>query len=329
MDRLRYRQWLPWHAGDWQRLMQAIAEKRLPHALLLHGPAGIGKTAFAQALARRVLCLSPQADAACNQCQSCHLFDAQTHPDFQLLEPEEQGKALKVDQIRDMIDKNTLTANLSEVKIHLLLNAQAMNISASNSLLKTLEEPSSNTLIILVTDRPDKLTATIRSRCQMIALNAPAAAQAVEWLQTQNLKTDPALLLAQANNAPLRAIVIDEGELQVSRKDFFVDFGSMLTGKQDPVAVAAKWQTDRLDNLIGWMTSWVVDLVRLKFDVNDEKLANNDMLPGLKKLSGLFSVSQLIGIYSKLLESNRLAETQANKSLLLESLLLRWANPNH
>ncbi len=317
----------PWHMQPWQQLVQAFTEQRLPHALLLNGLEGTGKESFALYLSKYLLCDSKQNDAPCNQCQSCRLLDARTHPDFQQIAPEEEGKAIKVDQIRDMVERNTLTSSLSGMKIHLITDADKMNFSAANSLLKTLEEPSPGSLIILVTKRLDRLSATIKSRCQMIQLTSPETEAALQWLNSRQVSGDPKLLLSLASPAPVKALQIDSGDQLGQRKNFFNDVGFVVFSKKDPVAVAAEWQSSPIPVLINWMTSWVVDMIRLKFADKEQLIANTDVQKGIQKITQAFSVSQLLEIYSKLLESARLADTQANKTLLLESLLLRWANP--
>ena len=318
----------PWQQPQWQQLNKAIEDNRLPHALLLSGQRGNGKNDFALMLSKRLLCQSPQNEMPCDQCQSCRLFNASTHPDFQLITPEEEGKAIKVDQIREMVDKNTLTSNMSGMKIHLILNAGQMNISASNSVLKTLEEPSPESLIILVTSSPEKLTATIKSRCQNIHLPVPDNQAARDWLSAQQIHSDPDLLLSLSLSAPLDALKLDDEELLTHRKNFFNDLGFVVFSKKDPVNVASIWQDNSPSQLIGWMTGWVVDMIRLKFSQSNNYIANNDLLKGLQKISEAFSINQLLEIYSKLLESKRLLDTQANRLLLLEGLLLRWTRAN-
>lgn len=314
----------PWQQLQWDTVLQAISENRLPHALLISGPPGVGKLHFALFLAQYLLCLEPKDNSACGHCQACTLFRALTHPDLQVIQPEEEGKVLKVDQIREMIERNSLTPHLSKVKLHLIVDADMMNTAASNSVLKTLEEPSPNSIIILVTSRPERLTATIRSRCQNLSFSAPESEQAISWLNAQNLQSDPKRLLSMAQNAPLTALAYDEKALAGLRDEVFNDFGRMIFGKKDPVALASQWQEHDLAILFNWLTVWVIDLIRLKYENNASIIENSDKYKGLWKIASAFSLNQLFDVYKRQLEAGRLLTTQANKQLLLESLLIPW-----
>ena len=313
---------LPWHSDHWQQLIAALKAGRLPHAMLFSGPEGVGKQQFAVALSQYLLCHDPVDDQACFQCNACQLFSARTHPDFYLIESEEQGKAIKVEQIRELTDKNNLTSHISDFKIHLIVNADRMNRAASNSLLKTLEEPSPNTLIILITSKPELLSATIRSRCQQVTFSTPENDIAMEWLQTRPLQSKPELLLSISGNAPLKAEQIDQEALVELRDQVFADFGKVILGKTDPSKVAENWQKNNLELIIYWMTVWVIDIIRLKYNQVDANLSSRDKVKGLQKLAEILSVGQLFAIYQQQLKTRQLLNKQLNTVLLLENLLV-------
>ena len=313
---------LPWQTEQWHQLITAVKASRLPHALLFSGPEGVGKQQFAVSLSQFLLCHDPVNDKACHQCNACKLFAANTHPDFHLIKAEEEGKAIKVEQIREMTEKNSLTSHISDFKVHLIMHAERMNRSASNSLLKTLEEPSSNTLIILITSRPELLSATIRSRCQHLTFNAPPADIALDWLQSRSLQSDPALLLSISGNAPLKAEQIDREDLVQLRDQIFADFGKVVLGKTDPSKVAENWQKNNLELIIYWMTVWVIDIIRLKYNQIDPKLDSTDKIKGLQKLAEILSINQLFAMYQQQLKTRHLLNKQLNTVLLLENLLV-------
>jgi len=198
----------PWHADNWQRLLARRAQDRLPHALLLCGAAGLGQREFAERLAAMILC--ERDDAPCGTCHACHLYaqrfqrdPEETRPDGMLSQPHGHpghpdarfvGHALNeksspkkmyteltVDQIRDLSAWLVLPPQLGRAQVALIDPADELNVAASNALLKTLEEPGERRHLVLVSSRPARLSATIRSRCQRVEFHLPAREQAQAW----------------------------------------------------------------------------------------------------------------------------------------------------
>jgi len=173
---------LPWQTGAWEQLGQQLSDEQLPHALLLSGVAHCGKTQLAMALARLLLCQEPIAGHNCGSCHACELSKIGNHGDFQWLEPEGSSRAVKVDQVRALVEFVTRTASLGRRKVAVISPAESMNRSSANALLKSLEEPSPDTYIILVCHQAQGLPATIRSRCQPAKLFMPGAEDGLPWL---------------------------------------------------------------------------------------------------------------------------------------------------
>ena len=178
---------LPWHVPVWEQLSASLAAGRFPHALLLEGQSGTGRNAFAVALARVLLCdlSEPNAAVLCASCKSCELTAAGTNPDFLSVFPEEIGKSLGIDQIRRAIDFANKTSALGQGKAIVISPAESMTRGASNALLKSLEEPSAGTVLILVTKPGAFIPATIRSRCQRWVLPAPTSKATTTWLESE------------------------------------------------------------------------------------------------------------------------------------------------
>lgn len=202
----------PWHSAS---LLQTLAEgERLPHALLLHGGAGIGKSAYAQALAAALLCEARMpAAAACGRCAACGWIAAGNHPDLRVLarSADADGKVsreIRIDQFRALSDFLIVGGHRGGRRVVIVDPADAMNAVTANALLKTLEEPGDGIVFLLVTARPGDLPATIRSRCQARRLASPEPAAAVAWLRAQSggTETDAAGWLAMAGGAPLHAL---------------------------------------------------------------------------------------------------------------------------
>ncbi|MDH5185259.1 MAG: DNA polymerase III subunit delta', partial [Gammaproteobacteria bacterium] len=190
----------PWQAQTWSSLITRHRKGHLPHAILLTGINGLGKSLFAKALAEALLCESANEDGqACGQCRSCQQMQAQGHPDFKAIEPEEGKKQIGVDQCRRLASFLSLTSHYGRYRVVVLQPADAMNEASANSLLKTLEEPPEGGVLILISDRPQSLLPTIRSRCQQIVFTPPDRDSAHAWLtQKMPAEQEMDLLLALA-----------------------------------------------------------------------------------------------------------------------------------
>lgn len=321
---------IQWHATAWQQLQAGRRQQRLPHAVLLSGEAGIGKAEFADQLAASLLCEQPQEDGqACGTCHACQRLAAQTHPDRFRLEPEEPGKAIKVDAVRQLIRNLSLTGHYGGYRLVTVEPAEVMNTNAANAFLKTLEEPPASTLLILVTASPARLPATIRSRCQPLRLISPDAQTALAWLQQEAPDSAPQeaeLALRLAAGAPrLAAHYLREGWLAV-RRELLEALIGCARGNTDPLAAAATAQQAlKLDRQlpIQWMYHWVADLIRLAYDENNIK--NNDMTGELQALPTPVDDSALHHLLDKLQQARRLSDTTVNPQLLWEDLMIDWS----
>jgi len=316
----------PWQEQQWQQLVHTRQARRLPHALLMQGPAGTGKNDFARGLAQALLCEHTDSRGyPCGQCKGCRLFASETHPDYIEIIPEEEGKAIKVDQIRGLIDALCLSPHFGGYRVILVSPADSMNTAAANSLLKTLEEPQANTLLILITAQASALAATIRSRCQGLRFNLPDAVAAKAWLQQQvDAPAETERLLAMACGAPLLARQLHSDGLLVQHAQLFADFVGLSEGKVDPIALAAKWDKSQNHRVVQWLYHWVSDMVRIKSKA-DQHLYNQDLRRDLQSLSEKIDMQGLYRFLDKIAEALRLQKTAVNKRLVLEGLLLTGA----
>ena len=319
--------YLPWQAEHWKKLRQRHVDRRLPHALLLSGPVGIGKQQFATAFAESLLCQTPAEDgSACGQCKSCELISAGSHPDLAVIMPEEEGKAIKIDQIRNLAEFTALHAHYSGYKIIVLQPVEQMNKAAANSLLKTLEEPSEDTLLLLVTANPQRLLPTIRSRCQTLYFDAPAKSEALNWLKPQLQSQNPEHLLEIAAGAPITALELADSDLMQVFDDNLSSIEALLRREQDPLQVASKWQKQDGLRTVHWFSGWVTDMIRLASMPQPPRLDYISLQPRLQVLSKQLELSMLHGFLEQLNEARRLLATSSvNSQLLFEELLVRWS----
>jgi len=317
---------LPWHQAQWRNLEQRFRNKALPHALLLCGPAGLGKLQFSAYLVQTLLCENGIVlGKPCGQCRSCELFAAHNHPDLRLVSPLEEAKVIAVDQIREVARYLSQTSQYGGYKAVIISPADRMNINAANSLLKTLEEPSSRSLLMLISDLPGRLPATILSRCQRIAFTIPERDQAEQWLSGRiPAEQDLKLLLDLAEGAPLRALELGESDALNERANIIQDLEALARGAANPSAMAERFLKVGTQQTLFWMYNWLADLIRLRSGGTVQAIANHDMSPVLMQLAQHIDVRKLHEFMGRLNEALRLSGGQINPQLLMENLLMDW-----
>ncbi len=319
---------LPWHEPLWRQFQQRRAADRLPHALLLAGPAGLGKLAFAKRLARALLCETPDGEGdACGRCRSCRLFQAGSHPDYRMEQPAEEGKAIRIDPIRELCAFLGFTAQYGGYKIALLEPADRLNLNAANSLLKTLEEPPGDCLLLLVTAHPARLPATVRSRCQKVSFVPPPPSVARAWLAARmNGGPDPQVLLDIAGGAPLAALAYADGERWRRRQELVEHYEQVLAGRADPVRAAELWMQGDVAENLRWLIGWHTDLIRLKMNPDVIHLSNPDLRSVLRRWTDSQPLRALFERLDAAVRSHVwCTTTQVNASLLLEAFLSEGA----
>jgi DNA polymerase-3 subunit delta' len=324
-----------WQNEPWQRW--AGLRSRLPHAILLKGPQGIGKFDFAINLAQSLLCEQPLADGlACQDCPSCHWFQQETHPDFRLLQPDalaeaedgeerEAGKKkpsrqISVDQVRALAGFANLSAHRGGHRVVLIHPAEAMNTNAANALLKTLEEPSARMLIILVSHKPQQLLPTILSRCLTLAMPMPTLEESTVWLKQQGL-SNPAAMLAQAGFAPLQAARLAEEAAGADEYNRFLQ-EIRQPAKFDVFALADQLQKTEPAKVIHWLQQWCYDLSSAK--LTGKVRYNSELTDSIKKLADKISALDLMRYQKELLVARREALHPLNQKLQFESILLSY-----
>lgn len=307
----------PWQKTDWRRLRAYQTQDRLPQALLLTGPRGIGKSRLALYFAQNLLCESRNA---CGTCHSCALLAADNHPDLVTLAPE-QGKDIPVDSIRNLIQAMALTPHYGR-RVIIIESAERMSNAAANSFLKTLEEPNPENLILLLSEMPTRLPATIRSRCQQIKLSLPEREQTVQWLCDQGFTTAQAeLAIAIQHGSPLLARVWLESDLPEQRQRFLECWQSLLEARQDPVLLAANWKDEDYESVLAWLMALCVDLIRLAAG-SERVCLNLDQEVLLQKQARRLNLKRLLDYWQGLLAAKAECRSQINRQLALESLFL-------
>jgi len=298
----------PWQTPMWQDWLDQGCY--LGQAYLLSGADGIGISEFAMAMAQGILCQSEGLDA-CQTCVQCHQFSHQTHPDFLSLALLGDKKEISVDQVRALNDQVYRTTHQGGYKVVLIELVEHLNRSAFNALLKTLEEPPANTVMILTSHQSQQLPATLISRCRQIRFSIPPANEVMAWLQQQLPQADTLLLKKALKlnwGLPLSA------KTWVESKDFEWESAWQTDIKnlqQQRISVSQqveKWKKwSKPEVVFDYFYLWTVNYIRAA--IYGKKLP--------------YDRNWLI-FQKSVLQARQLWQQNVNKDLLLESVCLEW-----
>lgn len=279
----------------------------------------------------RLLCLQPLGLEACGDCKACRVLAAGTHPDNYVLEPEEADKAIRVDQVRELVSFIVQTAQLGGRKVVLVEPVEAMNLNAANALLKSLEEPAGNTVLLLVSHQPSRLLATVRSRCVQQACPLPSQAQSLEWLagQLPELSAeDHQVLLTLAAGSPLGAVRMHTQGAVEQRAQVVDGVKKLLKQQVSPSQLAEGWNAVPLLLLFDWFCDWSQLILRYQLSQDEEGLGSADMRKVLQYLAQKTPQSKVLAIQDWVLAQRQkvLGKANLNRVLLLEALLVQWSS---
>lgn len=295
---------LPWLEDSEAELAHRLNAGRLAHALLIQGPAGLGKLRLARTLVRMLL-----PDHA--------LLEAGTHPDyFEVAVDEQEHSAILVDQIRALSEALLLSAGMGGARMGVIVEAHRMNRNAFNALLKTLEEPPDNAWLVLVTDQPNRLPATVRSRCQKVQVHSPAVEVGLAWLRSQ--LSDPsvsnedlAMALSLSANAPLAALELLEGEGLAFGQAVRADLIALSEGGVVDDALLSRWLSAP-EAVWRWLALWLANWARATGDSEQHRCS----IP--------IRAEHIQHLWMQALEGRRLTETPVRQDLLLQRWVLSW-----
>lgn len=315
----------PWLAGAWEALGDYLRQDRLPQALLIHGPAGVGKRALAEAFAMRLLCQESGGEP-CGRCVGCRLWAAGSHPHYHAVQPEEPGKAIPVDAIRALGGLFALKPQYPGWRLALIDPADAMNAPAANALLKTLEEPPERSLLILVSSAPGRLPATILSRCQRLKVQPPSKSEVLAWLSSLPTRHAPEELWAAASGAPLRALEMADRDYPQWREKLYGLWTGCSSEHPDPVLAGDAFSAVPLEYLLDWLMQWAVDTLRRNHAPDGEGTYNTPRSDALRRGTGSNPVA-VCAFWEHLVATRRLlaANPHLNRPLILEETLVGWS----
>ncbi len=318
----------PWQLVQWRHLSQQLQRGRLPHAILCCGSQGLGKLAFARHLAAKVLC-DASTDQACGDCRSCRLRLSGNHPDYYELHPLEKSSVIRIDQVRELIDKLHQTSHNKGFQVVLLEPAESMNQASSNALLKILEEPPGAVVFILVSHQITAIPATISSRCQLLNFNAPCSDKVLPWLMQQATikeREKATLLLQLSEGAPLLALQMADQDYQALRLLILKHLWALLQAGETAMNVAEQLLKSNVNWVLEIIFSLCRDLLKIGLKFSDCSLQNQDCSKQLHKMHDKVNLSLLVEYLSQcLVIKHRLQNMPGlNAQLALEELFVRW-----
>lgn len=301
---------MPWLRRPMQAMVAALRCRRLAGAYLVHGQHGSGHCELAGAIQAILMCTQPADEFACGRCSSCRLLAAAAHPDAWIVEPHKEGHAIKVDQIRDLRERLEQTAQLGGYRCVVLAPAGGLNVASANSLLKLLEEPGKDVIFLLVSEHPERLLPTIRSRCQRVPVKMPSKDQVVSWLQSQWAETDTSQFIKAwrwSGRTPLAALSLLESE-ELSEIDDFTECLRTLKSSADTAEWARRCDQRGLDWVLNVLHRYVAMMITENKNTDQSGHIPwfwlSDQLAELKRLKG--------------------SGVNLNAQLLWEKLALQW-----
>ena len=311
-----------WHKKTWQQFTQARSQDHLPHAILLSGEKGIAKLSLARRMAKALICINNESGEgdACNECQSCKTYESEANPDFTQISLLEDKQQINVDQIRALSEFLTYSRSYNTNRVVIINPVERMNVNAANSLLKSLEEPSANTVIILVTAKISQLLPTIKSRCQLFNVSSPSKDQALDWLKQQDQTLDAEAILEITGNKPLKALTISQEDIE-SRNQFFQELSTVINQQITVSEMAKKWEKYDLETLLNWQILLIQKAIKhsVTISATTEKPSKSN-----HPLTKHLSAEDHWQLYQNLIKQKQYIHTSVNSLMLVENMIILW-----
>ncbi|MBW2090887.1 MAG: DNA polymerase III subunit delta' [Deltaproteobacteria bacterium] len=304
-----------------------LARGRMPHALLITGPAGVGKRTFALALAQAVNCERPESGEACGTCSACDKISRGVHPDVVEIEPEGRAQVIKIERVRELRTQVSFRPFEGRTKVFLVREAQKMNESSANALLKTLEEPPPASMIILTAPEEADLLPTVVSRCLRLGL-APLSGELIEsWLKKERGLTgvEARLLAALSGGCLGRAKEFEAQAIWEQRRETLERLRQLESGGY---AAALEWaeylakEEDERSLAFDLLRFWYRDLILLACHEDKRRLINSDLADELSRFGRKRKLQTFLNILKKIDKAEEALDRMARPDLVMENLML-------
>jgi DNA polymerase-3 subunit delta' len=322
----------PWLRQAYTSLEEARSNNKLGHAWLLAGPWGIGKLNLALVMAERLLAPSgripDELSAQVAVSARASIYENADHrPDLHCLFPVDQKRTISVDQVRDACRQLSLSSLQGQAKVLLIEPAEAMTNAAANALLKTLEEPTDRTFLWLVSHQPGRLPATIRSRCQTIALRPPDAQLAANWLAGSERDPQRVRALLDRGLTPFQLLAWIENNKDIEINQLERSIEAILRNEADPQAVADAWLKDDWVPRLEWLAALLRAALRQRLAPKASKSVTDS---GADTLHNIALGMRPAALFTQLDKAELLLSrrgTGVNEELALRVLLMGFQDP--
>ncbi|MDH5298589.1 MAG: DNA polymerase III subunit delta' [Desulfobulbaceae bacterium] len=307
-------------------LGRSLTSGKLAHAYLFRGPAGVGKRAAAIAFAARINCGQPEGDTGCGRCPSCRKFFSGNHPDLMVVAPE--GAAIKISQVREVKKGLAFPPFEARHRVVLLTDIHTMRREAANSLLKTLEEPPADTILILTGDEAGDILPTILSRCQVIPFFALPYHCLATTLQDENaLSTEEAFTLAAAAEGSLdRARALIKNDLLSCRREIvhtLLQYPATGATAVEPILALtdrAAELKEELPDLLDLLRLWLRDLIVTTVGGAPDLITSRDLLPSFAAARQRWPLTELFDRLARIDQAEKQLLRNCNRALVCEVL---------
>jgi len=311
------------HDGAVAELRRVIAAGRVPAAILLLGPAGIGKRALADALAARLLCTA-EGDDACGVCAQCVRVAGGTHPDLRVVLRDADRKDVRTEQVRELTRWLSLTPLMAGRKVGIFDGAHEVNEHGQNALLKTLEEPPGSTVLLLTASAPSLLLPTVRSRCRQVRLEPLPAPLVRDIIVAKGVEASDADALASlAEGSPGRALALTGADEQKARQAVLATLPELRTLDATEISKRAQeLARGAADTGLAVMLAWYRDVLGAALLGPDAELRLAAHAAGLRAAAARLAPAAVLRQLEAVCDTIRDIERNANRTLAIETLLL-------
>lgn len=307
-----------------QIFKKALSSGKVSHAYLFAGPDGVGKTLFASTLAKALNCLEAQADS-CDKCASCVKIENKTHPDAIWISVPEKKDSIGIEEIRDLQKKISLRPYEGRTKVFIVQDAHLMTQDSANCLLKTLEEPPKDSVLILISSKPEEMLATVKSRCKQIKFSPLQLQHRVELSIKEGFTKEEAVFLSRLANSGISISAdLEGGGLIAYKNEVLAEFdskGALL----DERSFIFNESKERMKFIIALLEGWYRDVLVVKSAGDVSVIINSDRLAELKTTAANISFETIEGILKEIENTYFCIDRNVGPKLAFNALKLKMA----